>query len=167
VLQLSKSTAEPRRSPASEPIMDSRRLCSARSRADLQIFLVPSSLTQDTLKYGALYLCLRLNGRMHSISSCLQLEHGAPCATMLHRTFRALHVVQALELLFFPLLFEIGRGTACVMAEALGVGLIAMGESAPIDNSGERSYSSSPIIVAILIISSVSSRLSVFQWYNS
>jgi hypothetical protein len=71
------------------------------------------------------YLCLLLNGKIQSISSCLQFEHGAPWATILHRTFLDLHVAHALEDLFFPLRFEIGRGRTCGSAAGAGDGKVA------------------------------------------
>lgn len=66
------------------------------------------------------YLCLRLSGRIQSISSCRQLLHGAPCATMLHLTFLCLHVAHALDDLFLPLRLEIGLGEICGPGSAAG-----------------------------------------------
>jgi hypothetical protein len=70
----------------------------------------------------AVYLCPLLNARTQSISSSRQLLHGGPYERISHRTFLLRHVTHALELLFFPLLLEIGSWVTWGLCEGVCVG---------------------------------------------
>lgn len=81
------------------------------------------------------YLLRLLSETMHSTSSSLQLVHGAPCSTTLHRTLRARQHWQAFEALRLTLFA--GRApafnpasVALLLAELMGASEDAGGESA-------------------------------------